>query len=200
MFSRLKKMFIALSIAFSVSIVATPAKAAIDLSSYGITPTVTLSNNALLLSFVFQNIALDGGLRYSIPKYANSYIEISPDLESDGTLMALNIDLADLNGTAISSLNPTTLPGGRALPGITSGKLPVVAFTINKFKNVSVYASTSVFGIFIPVNINLSNVIVTARFSFASGTKTGNLSLVGKDTNGENSGILLLWTLKTLNS
>jgi hypothetical protein len=200
MLSRMKKLLA--SLALTLVFVVSPAQshAALNLSSYGITSTATLENNTLLLSFVFQNLALDGGLRYSIPKYANSYIEISPDLESSGTLMALYIDLADLNGTGITTQSPTTLPGGRAIPGITTGKLPAVAFTLTNAKNVTVYASTTVFGFFIPVNINLSNTIITAKFTFNSGKKYGLLSIVGKDSNSANSGILMLFSKSNLNS
>ena len=45
---------------------------------------------------VVEGIQLDGGLRYNIPKYPNSYLEISPDLQSVGTLMAISVSLDDI--------------------------------------------------------------------------------------------------------
>ena len=42
-------------------------------------PTVTLLQDNLMVSMVFENIKLDGGLRYNIPKYTHSFLEISPD-------------------------------------------------------------------------------------------------------------------------
>jgi hypothetical protein len=44
-------------------------------------PKVSLLQDNLIISAVFENIQLDGGLRYNIPKYKYSFLEISPDLE-----------------------------------------------------------------------------------------------------------------------
>ena len=52
-------------------------------------PTLTLMDNELLIAMVFHNIELDGGLRYNIPKYPNSHIEISPHFQSGGTMMSV---------------------------------------------------------------------------------------------------------------
>ena len=141
---------------------------------------------------VFENINIQGGLRYNIPKYKNSYIEIAPDLQSDGTLMAVSVSLKDIFGDSLGQLDPQALPGGRPLPGVVNGRLPAVAFTIEKFKNMSFYLSSKVFGMFIPVKgLNIGGSIVTARF-YTGKTRTGNISLVGEDANGENSGFLLM--------
>ena len=42
--------------------------------------------------------------------------------------------------------------------------------------------------------LGIGNSVVTARF-YSSGSRVGNISLVGEDTNGENSGILLMLDL-----
>jgi outer membrane receptor protein involved in Fe transport len=96
--------------------------------------SVTLVQDNVLISMVFENLQLDGGLRYNIPKYPNSYLEISPDLQSAGTLMAINVSLKDVFDTNLQLLDPATLPGGRSLPGVAGGRLPAVAFSIEKFK------------------------------------------------------------------
>jgi hypothetical protein len=154
-------------------------------------PKVTLLEDKVLIAMVFENIQLEGGLRYNIPKYPNSYVEISPDLQTNGTLMGFSIDLDDVFGGTVGSLDPQTLPGGRALPGVSSGRLPAVAFSIEKFHGISIYLGPKVFGVFVPVGLGLQGSMVTARF-YTSGTRTGNISLVGEDANGENSGLLLM--------
>ena len=154
-------------------------------------PHVVLGNSEVLITMVFQNIELQGGLRYAIPKYPNSYVEISPDLQSNGTMMAFSIALSDVFNVDLNQLNPLTLPGGRPLPGIVNGRLPAVAFSMEKFHGVSVYIGPEVFGLFIPVNMGFQQSIVTARF-YTDGARTGNISLVGTDTNGKNSGLLLM--------
>lgn len=157
-------------------------------------PHVVLGNSEVLITMVFENVNLQGGLRYSIPKYPNSYVEISPDLQSAGTLMAFSISLDDVFNIDINKLDPTTLPGGRPLPGVVNGRLPAVAFSIEKFAGVTVYLGPEVFGIFVPINMGFDQAIVTSRF-YTDGKRTGNLSLVGRDTAGANSGLLLMLDL-----
>jgi len=130
-------------------------------------PTVTLVEDNVLISMVFENLQVQGGLRYNIPKYTHSYIELSPDFNSTGTLMAVSVSLKDVFDGGLQQLPPQTLPGGRALPGV-------------------------VFGLFVPTgSLGIGQSIATFRF-YSSGTRTGNISLVGEDANGENSGVLLL--------
>ncbi|MBY0415097.1 MAG: hypothetical protein K2Q18_13080 [Bdellovibrionales bacterium] len=158
-------------------------------------PTVSLLQDNMMISAVFENIQLDGGLRYNIPKYKYSFIEISPDLESAGTLMQVSISLKDIVDGKLDQLDPQQLPGGRPLPGVASGSLPAVAFTIEKFKNMSVYLGKDVFGIFLPVNVGVEGAIASFRY-YIGEKRAGTVSLVGTDANGQNSGILLMLDMK----
>lgn len=159
-------------------------------------PVVSLVENKILISMVFENIVLDGGLRYVVPKYPNSFLEISPDFQSGGTVMAVELALEDvLNGQG-KFQDPKKLPGGRALPGVLGGKLPAIAFSITKFHNITFYLSNEVFGMFIPINnLDLQGSMITARF-YIKETRAGNLSLIGEDSAGENAGFLLLLDMK----
>lgn len=154
-------------------------------------PHVTLQQDNVMIAMVFENIQLDGGLRYAIPKYPNSYIEISPDLQSAGTLMSVSVSLDDVFNSGLQQLDPQRLPGGRALPGVKSGALPAVAFSIESFYNMAFYLGKDIFGVFVPVELGLGNTMLTARY-YIGENRGGNISLVGEDANGENSGILLM--------
>ncbi len=156
-------------------------------------PTVTLHEDTVLISMVLENLQLEGGLRYNIPEYENSYIEISPDLASSGTLMAISVNIVDLFDDRLQLLPPQELPGGRPLPGVSTGRLPAVAFTLDFLGGeTTFYLGPKFFGIFIPVPMDIgTNNIVTARF-YSNKVRAGNLSIVGPDDSGTNSGFLLL--------
>lgn len=154
-------------------------------------PKLQLVGDQMLISIVFENIAIDGGLRYPIPKYPNSHIEIAPDFESAGTLMVVAVDLDDIFKGSLQQLDAQSLPGGRALPGVASGRLPAVAFSIPKWKNMAFYLGPQLFGIFVPIKLNMQGAMITARF-YVDGKRQGNISLVGEDAKGENGGFLLM--------
>jgi len=158
-------------------------------------PTVTLLQDNLLVSMVFENLQMDGGLRYNIPKYNYSYLEVSPDLQSNGTLMSISISLKDLMDGGLDKLDPQKLPGGRNLPGVASGALPAVAFSIEKFHNMSFYLGKDVFGIFVPAKVGVDGAIASFRY-YVADKRAGTISLVGNDEKGENSGVLLLLDMK----
>lgn len=158
-------------------------------------PTVSLLQDNLMISAVFENVQLDGGLRYNIPKFKYSFIEISPDLESNGTLMQVSVSLKDVIDGGLDSLDPQKLPGGRNLPGVSSGSLPAVAFSIEKFRNMSFYVGKDVFGVFLPANVGVEGAIASFRYYIAD-KRAGTISIVGTDTNGENSGVLLMLDMK----
>lgn len=187
---------IVLSVALSAGILSTSCgdgTSASNIQVPGVSNmSVTLVQDNVLISMVFDGLQIQGGLRYNIPKYPNSYLEISPDLMSNGTLMAINVSLKDVFDTSLQQLDPATLPGGRALPGVAGGKLPAVAFSIEKFKNMGFYLGPKVFGVFIPVkSLGIGTSIITARY-YTGQNRIGNISLVGEDANGENAGILLM--------
>jgi len=159
-------------------------------------PTLTLEQDNLLIAMTFENIQLDGGLRYTIPEYDSSYVEVGPDLSSAGTLMSINVSLDDIANGDLLLLDPQKLPGDRNLPGVASGALPAVAFSIPNWDNMTFYLGKEFFGVFVPVSgldIGTNN-IVTARF-YSGKVRAGNISLIGADENGENAGFVLLLDL-----
>ncbi len=157
-------------------------------------PKVTLLQDNLQIDMVFENVQLDGGLRYNIPKYKYSYLEISPDLQSNGTLMSISVSLKDIVDGNLDKLDPQKLPGGRNLPGVSGGSLPAVAFSIEKFHNMSFYLGKNVFGIFVPAQVGVDGAIASFRY-YVNSKAAGTISLVGNDEKGENAGVLLMLNL-----
>lgn len=154
-------------------------------------PTVSLSQDKLMISMVFENVQIEGGLRYAIPDYPRSWLEISPALQSDGTLMMMSLDIEDVLNSDLLLLDPQSLPGGRSLPGVVGGSLPAVAFSIEQFNNMTFYVGPEVFGFFVPANVGFENGIASFRY-YIGDKRAGTISLVGQDSDGENAGLLLL--------
>lgn len=198
MFKKCKSLFLALSMIFTLGLVSSCGNnSTSNIEIAGVKgPNVTLLNDSLLVSLVFENVQMDGGLRYNIPKYNYSYLEVSPDVESNGTLMSISISLQDLLDGSLAKLDPQKLPGGRNLPGVSGGSLPAVAFSIEKFHNMSFYLGKDVFGIFVPATVGADGAIASFRY-YVNSKAAGTISLVGNDENGENAGILLMLNITT---
>ena len=162
----------------------------------GITgPNVSFVNNTMTMTVTLQNVNLQFGGRVSIPQAPNSYLEVGPDFQSNGTLISLGLDANDINsltGNNAHLLNPLDLPGGRPLPGVAAGTMPGLAVQIPKWDNVTLYFGPQVFGTFVPVTLPFSNFIGSYRFYAADGTSIGTISVVGADAANKNSGFLLL--------
>ena len=138
-----------------------------------------------------QNIQVDVGADIPINGLPNSSIGVTPDVANGGgTDITFVLDMADIKGADL--LNPDTLPGGRPLPGIPEGYLPAVAIQVPKLDNAVFYIGGNVFGFFVPVNLKVDGLIVSAPFYNSSGTFLGALSMVGDDSTGQNGGFLLL--------
>lgn len=154
-------------------------------------PKVVLLGDDILIDIVLENVMVEGGARFNIPNYTNSYVEIAPDLESNGTLLAFSVSLDDIFGGKVDRLDPLTLPGGRPIPGVSGGTLPAVAFSVPSIKNIAFYVGPKIFGVWVPVKgLNMAGAMLTTRF-YTDSKRVGNLSLVGEDANGENGGFFL---------
>jgi hypothetical protein len=157
-------------------------------------PTATFVNNDFILSMTLANVSIDAGLTVPIPHMPNSSIQVGPDLQSNGMLISVSLNVTDLQGLikGVDFINPQTLPGGRPLPGVSAGEIPAIAVQVPKWDNMVFYVGTTVFGVFVPVKLGIQNDIATFRFYDTKGDDVGDLSIVGEDSTGANSGILLL--------
>jgi hypothetical protein len=159
-------------------------------------PKVSFVGGKFLMTVAFKSLDLGGGLRLPIPNMPESYLEIAPDLASNGTLLAMAIATSDINALSkLNSVPPTELPGGRPLPGVINGQLPGFAVTVPQLNHVTFYIGPQVFGAFVPVRLGIGQLIGTFRFFADNGKQIGNISIVGEDDHKENSGFLLLVNL-----
>jgi len=156
-------------------------------------PDVELVNGRLVLSMVFNNLAIDGGATIPIPKYPNSSVQVGPDFQSAGTLLVLTVSVSDFIKDKGTAFNPQTLPGGRPLPSVAAGSLPAIAIQVPQLFNSVFYVGPEVLGFFVPFQkLDLAGSILTFRFHTKAGEPVGVLGLVGSDAQGKNAGILAL--------
>lgn len=203
-----KQSIISKASVMMAAVFATISMTACDTSGTGVNPVidgvqgpnVALVNNTLTISAVLTNVVFQGGVTYTIPHTTNSYIEVSPDLATGGMLLQIGLnttDLANLDANA-NLLPPNQLPGGRPIPGIVGGALPSVAVQVPKWDNSTFYIGTAFVGVFIPVKFGAQGVTGTFLFYDNNKTQIGTISIVGSDSTGQNSGILLMVNLKSI--
>jgi hypothetical protein len=163
-------------------------------------PTVSVVNNTLTISTVLTNVVFQGGITMTIPHTTSSYIEVSPNVASQGMLLQVGLNINDLTFLEGNTnlLSPNQLPGGRPLPGIVGGALPSIAVQVPQWDNATFYVGTAISGVFIPVKFGAQGVTGTFLFYDSNNTQIGTISIVGSDTTGNNSGILLLLNLKSI--
>lgn len=203
-----KQSIISKASVLMVAVFATISMTACDTSGTGANPVidgvqgpnVALVNNTLTISAVLTNVVFQGGVTYTIPHTTSSYIEVSPDLQTGGMLLQIGLnttDLAFLDANA-NFLPPNQLPGGRPIPGIVGGALPSIAVQVPKWDNSTFYIGTAFVGVFIPVKMGAQGVTGTFLFYDNNKKQIGTISIVGSDSNGQNSGILLMVNLKSI--
>lgn len=152
-------------------------------------PHVNVSNTHILVSTVFKDLRLNGGVRYPLPKLKDSYVELGPDLQSDGVLLAFSISLEDILGRDLDEMQMMTLPGGKPIPEIPGGRMPGIAFTVQNFTNMVFYLSDDKMAIYFPWN----NTITDMGFDYFVGEKKmGRFFFVSPDIYARNAGYLLV--------
>jgi hypothetical protein len=163
-------------------------------------PSVTFSNDKLLINTVLTNVIFEGGVSIPIPHTSNSFIQVGPNTASSGMLLQVGLsvtDLAFLDANA-NILPPNQLPGGRPLPGIVGGVLPSIAVQVPQWDNATFYIGTAFIGVFIPVKIGAQGFVGSFLFYDSNGKQIGTISVVGSDSDGKNSGFLLMLNLKSI--
>lgn len=153
-------------------------------------PNLNLTNTHVLITAVFENLNLGVGLRYKIPGSKDSYVELSPDLQSSGTLLSVGLSIQDVFGGEVEDLRPMGLPGGRALPEIPGGRMPGTKFSIKNFTNMVFYLDERKYGLFFPMDITI---FMPTGFDFHVGSKVvGRMHIISPDLSDSNSGFLLM--------
>src|SRR6185437_3629383 len=133
-------------------------------------PNVGFVDGTLTMSVVLTQVSLNVGARVEIPNMPNSYLEIGPDFQTNGTLISIGLAAQDITKLAGGDLlDPSTLPGGRPLPGVIDGQLPAIAVTVPKLDHIVFYVGPTVFGVFVPVALPWQNYIGTFRFYDGTG-------------------------------
>lgn len=153
-------------------------------------PSLSLEQDYAKVNAEFENISIDNDMDIPLPGFQTSYLTLESN-GNGGSRLEIGLSWQEILGDDVDVRDPQTLPGGRALPGIPTGTLPGVSFTLKNFHDLTIYAGKNFFGIFYPFNLKVDGSIISSRY-YLGKKAVGTLSLVGKDDAGENSGFLLL--------
>jgi len=162
-------------------------------------PEVNIQDGKILIQAELVNINLGTSLSVGIPKMPNSYISLSDAVYEDGSLggtqIDVSFDLKDVESDDFQSVPPQVLPDGRPFPFMVDGTLPGLAFYVPKAKEMTFYASTKLFGFFLPLKIPSDFVDEVSYRIRINGKNYGVVALVHPDERGEGSGVVVLLTL-----
>lgn len=159
--------------------------------------SVQVLEGRLYASFVAKNLKWDAGVTIPIPGLVDSSFSVSPDFNSSGTLFQISIPLSSLARSS-GALPWLGLPDGRGLPDVSFGILPRWDFHVGALR-ISAYLSPEVFGIYIPLPLNLPvGTSLPFYLSFPvtdeKGNRLGKGYAVPPGPSGE-AGVLLLLTV-----
>lgn len=159
-------------------------------------PEIFLDESSVSVSFLFEKWEIDEGITVPIKKYPNSSLYVGSDLDSDGAILRMTFEWADILKSGYESHPPTKLPGGRNIPGTIQGSLPMSAIKVEEWRDSIVYFGKDVVGFFI--HMNLGNIPpITSKIKL-KGEAVGNISFIPTDDSGENDGLLILLSIKQL--
>jgi hypothetical protein len=167
-----------------------PATKGVD----GIMAKVIGPDFVLTANFKFLNFDQGASLPIDIGGGYVGQVSLVQSLDTNGMLFRLSIPskaIFAMAGGAVPA-DPLALPGSsrRPLPGIAKGVMMGLAFEFTKLGNIVLYASQSVFGIFVPVKIYKTDIQGTFNFygknAAGQSDKIGSISIIGsrEDTAG----------------
>lgn len=159
-------------------------------------PNLSTTETHATIDLTIENLDIDGTVSVEVPKFGDSFVALE-GLAEGGTTIGFNFDIDTLTNGTVEPLEPKTLPGGREIP-VLGGTLPGVAFNIPAAKNVHVYLGRKVYGFFLPIDFPSPVQGILTYEVKVKGKKYGLAAVVGNDDNGENSGLLILIDLNTL--
>lgn len=161
-------------------------------------PIFNVVDGQILMTFKFLNMTVDAGLRAPIPKTERSFFEFAPNVIDGGMILALYLDVADLEAINIGLGDGNYLPDGRAVPGIPGGKLENSLRIDTAFHDMSFYYHKELFGVWIPVGFETAGISGYWNFN-VNNKQAGFLGLVGNDeVRGYKAGAIVLLRMAAL--
>lgn len=176
-------------------------------------PDLVITDTHIMFSTVFLGVPLNIGGRLPIPNTKDSYVELSPDFQSSGTLFVAALSKEDMEDGNLS-IEERGIPGSyfRPIPNVQGGKLPSVAFQIPQFPHmpyIVIYAGEEQWGYFYPLPQQLGGDVLLSWPYYSSGEEVGMTYVIGRGIltsqpgpnppKGEPSGYLFMMDSKNIN-
>jgi len=160
-------------------------------------PNLNIIDGKILLSIGLENIELPIGGTVPIPKMKNSSISMSARL-GGGSIVQVALDLKDVESDEFRVVPTQTLPDGRPFPFVMNGELPALAFHIPKVFDMTFYASQRAFGFYLPIKMPTDFIYGATLRIKINGKQYGVFQVVGNNSEGEGSGLVVMLTLEEI--
>lgn len=144
-----------------------------------------------------QNIKF--GVKVQIPDLEGAYVELIPKIGDKAPVVFLSVPRDVFDNDKFRLRDPATLPGGRELPKVATGKLPAVALQVKEWNDVVFYLGFEVAGVFIPTKGKDPDLEITLPMSDNNGRQIGWWTRIPQDTAQSNGGYFISfnWNLVT---
>ena len=165
-------------------------------------PVINFLDGKLVVSLMLTKVEMQGGLELKIPRSANSYAGLEPNVLDGGTIFNLKLDVEDIRKALnISVGDDTNLPCGRHIPGIPGGILKdsIRVDLPEDHYNLSFYFHKKLFGTYVPFNFDFPGGSGSIKLTW-KGKDIGTLVLVGKEGDKKAAGLIFLQWPKIRNN
>jgi len=160
-------------------------------------PKINVQDGKVIVTVELAQIVSEGGATFPIPKLDRSELTVGGTLDG-GTIIRAAFDLKDVDSDDFRVVPHQTLPDGRQFPFLIDGTLPAVAINVPKAKDMTFYASSKLFGFFLPLTLpDDFNVGIHYKIVI-NGKDYGIVSLIHPDSSGNGAGVVVLMTLDSM--
>lgn len=154
-------------------------------------PFVNFNDGKIVVTLKMQEAAHPTGFSFAVTEDQKSTVSYMPSIEDSGMLVELQLDLDGLKAMETADGEETTLPDGRAIPGMPNGKLKN-SKRIDRGNDFSTFHSPKSFGVSFPIQWNLGSTRDGHHWLNWKGKNIGMISVVNASQDKKAYGMIFI--------